>query len=146
MPFCSNCGTKLEENQQFCTNCGANQAAANQAQQQTQQQYYAPPPPPPPASSWDGGVLDTIANSIVASLIITFSCGIATPWAVCYIWKFIIGHVTVDGKRLRFDGKGGDLFGKWLVWMILTCITCGIYSFWVTPKMYNWLASNTHFE
>lgn len=122
MSFCKNCGTPMADGYNACPNCGA----------------------PVCVSTWDGGVLDTVVNSIVASLIATFSCGIATPWAICYIMKFVIGHVIVDGRRLVFDGTGGQLFGQWIKWFLLTVITCGIYSFWVTPKLYQWVASHTH--
>lgn len=149
--FCGNCGTQLSDDAAFCGNCGASQGAYNQQAQYSQAQYSQQPPQQPPVravfngSGYDGSVLDTFVNALVASLIITFTCGIATPWAVVYMWTFILSHVSIDGKRLTFDGTGGDLFGKWIVWMILTCITCGIYGFWVAPKMYNWIASHTHF-
>ncbi len=126
MAFCKKCGSLLEENAGFCNNCGTPTAVKT--------------------STWDGGVLDTVVNSIVASLIMTFTCGIATPWAICYMMKFVIGHVIVDGKRLSFDGNGGQLFGNWIKWFLLTLITCGIYSFWVTPRLYRWIASHTHTE
>ena len=124
MKFCKNCGNAISEGTGFCAVCGT----------------------PVSVSTWDGGVLDTIANAIVASLIMTFTCGIATPWAICYMWKFIISHVIVDGKRLSFDGNGGQLFGNWIKWFLLTIVTCGIYGFWVTPRLYNWIASHTHRE
>jgi hypothetical protein len=145
MKFCNNCGTQLSDDMQFCNNCGAKQGAAPAA---------APvnPRPVPPVSSiinnstWDGSVLDTVVNSIVASLIMGLTCGIATPWAICYMMKFVIGHAVIEGKRLRFVGKGGSLFGNWIKWMLLTMITCGIYGFWVTPRMYKWVVSNIEFE
>jgi len=34
------------------------------------------------ASRYDGTVLDTFLNSLVACLIITFTLGFATPWAI----------------------------------------------------------------
>ena len=79
MAFCKNCGTPMTENEAFCKNCGA----------------------PVAKSTWDGGVLDTFLNSIVASLLITFTCGIGTPWAVCYMMKFVISHAikTQTSKR-----------------------------------------------
>lgn len=145
MKFCNNCGTQLSDDMQFCNNCGAKQGAAPAA---------APvnPRPVPPVSSiinnstWDGSVLDTVVNSIVASLIMGLTCGIATPWAICYMMKFVIGHAVIEGKRLRFVGNGGSLFGNWIKWMLLTMITCGIYGFWVTPRMYKWVVSNIEFE
>jgi len=96
-------------------------------------------------SKFDGSVLETLLYGIGASLLISFTCGIATPWAVCLMWNFIISHVVIDGRRLTFDGTGGELFGNWIVWFLLSLVTCGIYSIWVTPKMYNWVAKHTHF-
>lgn len=165
--FCSNCGTRLNDNAAFCTNCGASQNTTapsepiNQVpvysapvkQEYTQQApVYVPPVPQPhfhtgngKKSYYDGSVLDTFVNALVVELMIMFSCGIAIPWAVTYMWKFILSHVVINGKRLVFTGNGTDLFGKWIVWFLLTGITCGIYGFWVMPKMYDWIASNTHF-
>ena len=97
-------------------------------------------------SSFDGGVLGCLGATILSSLMITFTLGIATPWAVAYLYKFILSHVTIDGRRLRFDGTGGQLFGNWIKWFLLTIVTLGIYSFWVTPRLYNWIASHTHRE
>lgn len=100
----------------------------------------------PRASRYDGTVLDTFINSLVASLMISFTCGIAAPWAICYMYKFILSHMVIDGKRLSFDGTGGQLFGNWIKWILLTYITCGIYGFWVAPRIYDWMAKHTHFH
>ena len=124
MAFCKNCGSQLAEGSGFCSNCGTSVKV----------------------STWDGGVFDTIVNSIVASLIISITCGIATPWAICYMMKFIIGHAIIDGKRMKFDGTGGQLFGNWIKWLLLMVVTCGIYSFWVAPRLYKWAASHIHTE
>ena len=124
MAFCKKCGAELFEGDTFCKSCGT--AAAT--------------------STWDGGVLDTVVNSIVASIIISITCGLATPWAICYMMKFIIGHAVINGKRLQFDGTGGQLFGNWIKWFLLTIITCGIYSFWVTPRLYKWICSHIRSE
>lgn len=97
-------------------------------------------------SRFDGGVLETFVNSLVASIIIGITCGIATPWAICFIYKFIISHVIIDGRRLTFDGNGAQLFGNWIKWFLLMIVTCGIYSFWVAPRLYDWVAKHTHFE
>ena len=122
MAFCEKCGSPINEGAPFCPNCGTHITK----------------------STWDGGVLDTVVNSIVASLIISFTCGIATPWAICYMMKFIIEHAVIDGKRMTFDGNGAQLFGNWIKWFFLTIITCGIYGFWVMPRLYKWVASHIH--
>jgi len=141
MAFCKNCGQKLEDNAVFCDKCGTKQVS--------EPTVVAAPAAAAPAaakvSNWDGGVFDTFINLLVASIIIVFTCGIATPWAICYMWKFIVSHVNIDGKRLAFDGNGAQLFGNWIKWFILTIITFGIYGFWVYPRLFQWVASHTHF-
>ncbi len=96
-------------------------------------------------SRFDAGVLQCIGVTILTSIIITLTFGIATPWAVCYMYRFIISHLVIDERRLTFDGTGGQLFGNWIKWFLLMIITLGIYSFWVYPKMINWVAKHTHF-
>ena len=122
MVTCKNCGATFDEKAGVCPICGT----------------------VPRISTWDGGVLDTIVNSIVASIITSISCGIATPWAICYMMKFVVEHAVIDGRRMKFDGTGGQLFGQWIKWFLLTCITCGIYSFWVVPRLYKWVCSHIH--
>ena len=150
--FCPNCRANVPDGTSFCTNCGYNLTAATAAPvAPASPAYGAAPAYGAPAhglrhSTWDGSVFDTFINSLVASLIMTCTCGIATPWAMCYMLKFIVSHTIVDGKRYRFDGDGASLFGNWFVWALLTAVTCGIYSFWVTPKMYQWVVSHIHCE
>jgi uncharacterized membrane protein YjgN (DUF898 family) len=123
MAFCKNCGSQVFEGETFCKNCGASMATG---------------------STWDGGVFETFVATVVTSLFIFITCGIATPWAICYMIKFITEHAVIDGRRLRFDGTGAQLFGNWIKWLVLLIITCGIYSFWVTPRLYKWIASHIH--
>ena len=157
MAFCSYCGTQVGPQDGFCPQCGAPNPAGGPASQ-PQPQYQPQPQAQPQAtyttnnyyaaptknSTWDGGVLDTIVNAIIASLIISITCGIATPWAVCYMMKFIVGHAIIDGKRMTFTGTGGDLFGQWIKWFLLTIITCGIYGLGLGIKMKQWVAKHTH--
>lgn len=154
MKTCVNCGAQMDDQYQICHNCGAQQPTAYQTPpvqaappvQQPPMGYAQPPMgfAPFAGSTWDGGVLETVVAVIIASLMISFTCGIATPWAVCYLWNFILNHTFLDGRRLRFDGTGAELFGQWIIWLILCVITCGIYSFWVMPRMFKWVASHTH--
>lgn len=122
MAYCKKCGCAVNDNVSFCPGCGENLKG----------------------STWNGTVLDTFVNSLVASLIVMFTCGIATPWAICYVMKFVVENAVIDGKSLTFDGTGAQLFGNWIKWFLLTIITCGIYSFWVAPRLYRWVASHIH--
>ena len=98
-----------------------------------------------PVSQFTGGLLGLIGINILQSLIIMFTLGIATTWAICLKERWIAKHTYIDGRQLRFDGTGGQLLGKFLLWVLLTIITLGIYSFWLEIKLKAWLVKHTHF-
>ena len=97
-------------------------------------------------SKFDGGLLGLIGMGILTTALITFTLGIATPWAVCMMVEWYAKHTTVDGRCLKFDGTGMQLFGNWIKWFLLTIITVGIYGFWVNIKMIKWVISHLHLE
>ncbi len=97
------------------------------------------------ASSFDGGVLEYIGIQILSTCIIIFSLGIATPWAACLVYHYEVDHTIIDGKRLIFNGTGGSLFGKYILWYLLSLITCGIYGFVVPVKLLQWKTEHITF-
>ena len=48
-----------------------------------------------------------------------------------------------DRQRFSFRGTGGELFGIYIVNMILTGVTLGIYSFWARVKIQKYLYQKT---
>lgn len=97
-------------------------------------------------SKFDGGLLGLIGHNLLAGIIILFTLGIGTPWAVCMLYSWETKHTIIDGKRLTFDGKGIQLLGSWIKWLLLTIITLGIYSFWLSIKLKQWIVKHQHFE
>ena len=97
-------------------------------------------------SKFTGGLLGMIGTGILQYLITFFSLGIATPWAVCLKERWYVKHTIIDGRKLTFDGTGGQLFGNYIKWFLLTIITLGIYSFWLNIKMKQWVVKHTHME
>ena len=95
-------------------------------------------------SKFTGGLLGLIGNGIVNVLIVIFTLGIGLPWAMCRSERWYAKHTYIDGKQLVFDGKGGQLFGKYIIWFLLTVVTLGIYGFWVNIKLKQWVVSHTH--
>lgn len=97
-------------------------------------------------SYFDGRVIDYIGWALLLFIITGLSFGIAAPWGKCLFYRYKFNHTVYSGKRLKFEGTGGDLFVNELIWFLLTCITFGIYGWWVPAKKANWVISNLHFE
>ena len=97
-------------------------------------------------SYFDGSVIEFVGWGILFVLIVGFSLGLATPWAVCWFNKWKMSHTVVEGRRLQFNGSGGSLFGHFILWWFLSIITLGIYSFWLFVAMEKWKVKNISFE
>lgn len=95
-------------------------------------------------SKFTGGLLGLIGISLLQGLLISITLGFGTPWAICMKEKWVAEHTIIDGKRLTFDGTGGQLFGNYIKWFLLTLITFGIYGFWLSIKMKKWIVKHTH--
>lgn len=97
-------------------------------------------------SYFDGGLLELIGWRLLAFIIICVTLGIATPWAKCMLYNYQFKHTVYNGKRLKFEGTGGDLFVNIFKWVFLSIITLGIYAIFVPVKKAKWVVSNLHFE
>lgn len=97
-------------------------------------------------SYFDGGVLQQFGWMLLGGLVTTVTLGICFPFAVCWLYEWEAKHTVIDGRRLRFTGTAGGLFGTWLLCIVLTIVTLGIYGFYVPLKIRRWRESNTFFE
>ena len=97
-------------------------------------------------SYFDGGLLELIGWRILAILITSITFGIAAPWAQCMLYSWQYKHTVYNGKRLKFEGKGGDLFVHGFKWLFFTIITLGFYAIVIPIRKQRWIISNLHFE
>lgn len=98
------------------------------------------------SSYFDGGVASRLGWVILGCLVTTFTLGICFPFAVCWLYAWEANHTVIDGRRLKFTGTAGGLFGTWIVCLLLTIITIGIYGFYVPIRLKKWREANTFFE
>ena len=145
--FCKKCGTPMKEGASFCTKCGYNPTTGEQpaaAQQAAQPQQQAPVATG--RSEFTGGVFALFGHRFVLGLLTGITGFIAYPFIYCWYKKWLCSHTYIDGKQLSFDGSGGELIGKYIVWGLLSAITIGIY--WLVKGAVNiakWDAEHTHF-
>ncbi len=97
-------------------------------------------------SYFDGGVFQRLGWKILGSLVTGITLGICYPFAVCWLYAWEAKHTVIDGRRLKFTGSAGGLFGTWILCLLLSIVTCGIYAFYVPIKIRRWHESNTFFE
>ena len=98
-------------------------------------------------SKFTAGAFANYFATLLVGLVSSITCGIATPWILCWYMRFIANHTFINGKQVIFDGSGGSLFGNYIKWLLLSFITFGIY--WLVAGQVNlaqWLAKNTHLE
>ena len=93
-----------------------------------------------------GKVFDSVVCNIVCGIINSFTLGICFPWALCMQKTWESNNTVINGKKLIFNGKGEELFKDWIKWYLLIIVTFGIYKFWVSVKLQQWITSHTHFE
>lgn len=90
-----------------------------------------------------GGYFITL---LICYVIIIFTLGIGTPWALCRIERWKANNTTLNGKKIKFIGEGSALLGKFIIWYLLTLITFGIYAIWAAVKMQKFIVEHTVIE
>lgn len=99
----------------------------------------------PNKSVFDGSGLELFIINLVGAFICLVTIGLASPWVICYRIGWDRRHTVYNGRRLAFNGTGIQLFGKWIVWFLLTIVTCGLYGFVMGLKLEQWILSHTTF-
>ena len=94
-------------------------------------------------SYFDGGLLGLIGINILNGLITFATFGIGAALGEKMVIEWEARHTVIDSRRLIFTGTGGNLFIKYLVWGLLSSITCGIYALFVPVKRIKWEIERT---
>ena len=96
-------------------------------------------------SEFTGGVLACLFFSLLFFLSVTFTFSLTFPWVYAAFERWIARNTVIDGRSLVFTGTGSELFWHYLLWLILTVVTFGIYGFWLFIKLTAWKVRHTHF-
>ncbi|NYV27828.1 DUF898 family protein [Streptobacillus felis] len=97
-------------------------------------------------SEFRASVLDYFLHNIFITILSVLTLGLLTPWLLASNYRWEAENTYINGKQLYFDGKGSQLIGKWIVWLLLTIITCGLYRFIVSLRLKQWVISHTYFK
>ena len=75
-------------------------------------------------------------------IIEVISLGLATPFLLCVLMRWVCDNTVISGKRCKFKGAVGDLYEGWIKWTIISVFTIGVYSFWSVRNTIRWVVDN----
>ena len=93
-----------------------------------------------------GNVFSLGVRLILWGILDLITFGIMVPWTTAWQYKYYAARSTYSGKKVKFDGRGIQLLGKWILWALLTIITLGIYGFFMAIALKKWIVKHQHFE
>jgi hypothetical protein len=94
-------------------------------------------------SFYDGNTFIMFLLRLLGFILFFVTLTISYPWTMCMIYRYQTKHTVVNGYRLKFDGKGSQLLGRYLLWLLLTILTVGIFLIFLTNKIRIWKAKHT---
>lgn len=90
------------------------------------------------SSRFEGSTAAHFGMTLVIGLLSALSLGFAVPALKCWYLRWKYRNTVIGGYRLKFNGTGGQLFGKWILWSLLCIVTVGIYTIWMPVKLLEW--------
>ena len=97
-------------------------------------------------SKFTGSVIMLGLYSLLWGFLNTITLGILIPWTTSWKHKYYAERTTYSGQKVKFDGKGIQLLGRWVLWELLSIITLGIYAFFMAIALKKWVTKHQHFE
>ncbi len=98
------------------------------------------------ATRFTGGAAAYIGWQLLRAAVGLVTAGMTAPYLDAAYYRWAWKHTMLDGRQLRFDGRGGQIFWRNMRWMLLTLVTAGVYAFWALPAYARWIAENTHYD
>ena len=89
-------------------------------------------------SRFEGRLIALIGITLLTGLVTTITLGLAYPAMYCFKKRWQYANTIINGYRMKFTGTGMQLFGKSIVWVLLSVVTLGIYSLWLPIKYQQW--------
>ena len=103
-------------------------------------------------SKFVGSFWGLVGWSLLGFLTCLITLGIAFPWVYCWFVRWRTNNTIIEGKTLKFNGKGIMLLGHfilrgWLLGLILGPLTLGLYwIYYYGVAIKQWEIKNTSFK
>lgn len=95
-------------------------------------------------SYFDGETFSVLALNIFTYLSSLISLGLAFPFTFTFEKEYEVSHTFINGRNLYFDGRSHQLIGKYILHLLLSIVTLGIYSFKLNINVTRWTYKHTY--
>jgi hypothetical protein len=95
---------------------------------------------------FDGNSFQYFGYGLLQSLLLMLTCGLAAPWTITMIQKWMTRHESIGSDRMKYEGTAMGILGQYIIIALLTVITCGIYSSWGIVRMNKYIVAHTHVD
>lgn len=99
------------------------------------------------ASYFKGGVFVNYFLKFLTIFVSIITLGLAYPAMQCVYMRWKVSKTYLNSRKLVFTGNATQLYKKYIIWLLLSIITFGIY--YVVKMRLNlieWETANTHVE
>lgn len=159
---CPECKAEIPDDSVFCHECGARLSSGEGEGRQAARQVG---PAAPVTDSggreqgqgggtqtytmrYTGSGVDIFGRVILGSILTVLTLGLYFPWFVNNIIRYVCERAVVANPppgtsvQVSYTGSGVDLFGRFILWYILTFITLGLYGPWAANGFYGYIVQN----
>lgn len=99
--------------------------------------------PAPAEGQFTGGAGGYLAMNLLYGLFCLITLGFGSPWARTMYLRWEAKHTHIGGTQLIFKGSGVQFIGQYLLLLLLTPITLGIYGLCFPVKLLKWQYTHT---
>lgn len=99
--------------------------------------------PSPAESCFTGGAGGYFAMNLLYRVFCIITLGFGSPWAKTMYLRWEAKHTHIGGTQLIFKGTGVQFIGQYLLLLLLTPITLGIYALCFPVKLLKWQYKHT---
>ncbi len=97
-------------------------------------------------SYFDGNSFENMGYMIMLAVGSLLTCGILYPFLYSMYYKWHAKHTVYKGQRLFYDGSGGKFFLNFILIIILSVLTIGLYLPWGLVRINKYFIKHTHID
>ena len=97
-------------------------------------------------STFEANGFEYFGYSNLTRLIEFFTLGFSQPWTKSIFEKWYAKNTIIRNDRYFYDGTGSEYFVIWIVNVLLTFITCGLFKAWADVREMSYFTAHTHID